>query len=161
LGEAAVIAYRTARPDDARALAVVHRTVHHDTYVPIFGPSQLTLSLEQRHAEWAAFLARGDLTLVAVAGDAIVGFSHAIGGAMETLYVLPSWHRHGIGRVLFHQTRAALAAQGTDEMTFNVLKRNAKSIAFYRAMGARVIGEELKREPEGDTEDFVFAIATR
>ncbi|HEY1710439.1 MAG TPA: GNAT family N-acetyltransferase [Rhizomicrobium sp.] len=156
-----MIAYRTATPDDADTLAEVHRIVQLDTYVPIFGPSPLTLSLEQRRAEWNTFLARGDLALVATADGAIVGFSHATGPVMETLYVLPAWHRHGIGRALFNQTRAALAERGLNEMTFNVLKQNDKAVAFYRAMGAHVIREELKSEPECDTEDFVFAIATR
>jgi ribosomal protein S18 acetylase RimI-like enzyme len=60
-----------------------------------------------------------------------------------------------LGRLL-----QALHERGIAQARFDVVAINAAAIAFYRAHGARPVGRRTNKDPRGDTEDLIFAIAT-
>jgi len=81
-------------------------------------------------------------TLVAVDGDAIVGFASTAPapdlagvGELVALYVDPSAWRRGIGRALIGAARARLVAQGFGKCVLWLLAGNRAAEAFYRADG--------------------------
>ena len=156
-----MILVERAGPADASAIARVHLQSSRETYLPIFGAAaRFVHSQETREAEWTAALSRGDIAYVARDDGEVVGFCHAAGGRMTTLYLLASHQRRGIGRALFNCLRAALAAQGIAEMRFDVLAKNQNAIGFCEAQGARLVGRHIADAAEGPTEDVVFVVAT-
>jgi GNAT superfamily N-acetyltransferase len=54
---------------------------------------------------------------------------------LDKLYVLPSLHGQGIGRVLVAHVEAAARRDGACTLILNVNKRNANAIAAYEAWG--------------------------
>jgi ribosomal protein S18 acetylase RimI-like enzyme len=156
-----VISYRRATAFDVDAIAQVHVQSSRETYAPIFGGANpRSPALEQRRKLWTGIQGTADPVFVALESDAIVGFCHGQGATMTMLYLLASHHRRGIGREVMSRLRAALAESGATEITFNVLAKNTNAIAFYQSQGAREVGREVVEEPEGPTEDIVFAVST-
>ena len=73
---------------------------------------------------------------------------------------LTAYHRQGIGKAMLARLLQALHERGIREARFDVVAVNAQAIAFYVAQGARPVGRCTNRDPRGDTEDLIFAIAT-
>jgi ribosomal protein S18 acetylase RimI-like enzyme len=161
VGAPPVIAYRRAALADAEGIARVHVQSSHETYIPLLGPSDKSPTVPQRLALWTRVLSEGvDPVFVATDDGSVAGFCHAKGATMTTLYLLASYHRRGIGKALLHHLLADRAANGIAEITFNALAANLNSCAFYRAQDARELRREIADEPEGPTEDIVFALST-
>jgi ribosomal protein S18 acetylase RimI-like enzyme len=156
-----VIAYRRATLADTEAIARVHVQSSHETYIPLLGPSDKSPTVPERIVLWTGVLRAGvDPVFVATDDGAVVGFCHAKGATMTTLYLLASHHRRGIGAALLRHLLAECAARGIAEITFNALAANANSCTFYRSQGARELRREIAEEPEGPTEDIVFTLST-
>jgi ribosomal protein S18 acetylase RimI-like enzyme len=151
------MAVRTARPDDAQAVARVYIRSWHDTYPSIL-PAELLCAMtpQGQMARWrAAILARGgEHILVAecakygVVGMASFGAAHDKGlgfdGEVYTLYVDPDFFGQGIGSTLM---RSAFGAMRTSRFTSCVIWAHARNPArfFYEAMGGRLIAERTRR----------------
>jgi putative acetyltransferase len=60
----------------------------------------------------------------------LVGFAGVSHGKLEALFVEPSWHRCGIGRVL---TRYAVTQLGADKVDVN--EQNRQAVGFYEHLG--------------------------
>ena len=152
------IEIRPATPADAVAIARLHLETHRVTYEPLIdGPYEASFD---RLAEWQAALAGPGLTLIALDGDRIVGFAHALGDRIEPLHVDPTYHRQGIGRRLFLQLLQGLASRSVPSAIFNVFATNAKAIAFYEALGAKRIGTETMTDAPKPYLDLVYRIDT-
>lgn len=152
---------RSAIPTEAGAIADVHLLSHRETYVPLLGEANYwPVDPTERLAEWQRALAGEDIVLVAIAAGRVVGFCHAEGARIHTLYILPAWHRRGIGRALLAELCRRLAARGVARACFAVLAANKKAIAFYESLGARATCNTIVEEGGLRYEDRLFEIAT-
>lgn len=103
-------------------------------------------------------------TLVAVEGDAIVGFATTspsrdgdLGyfGELGALYVDPERWGCGVGRELMSAARAQLAERGFKDALLWVLVGNARAERFYRTDGWRADGMRRMQTVWGVTVDEV------
>ena len=147
------LAIRTAVPGDADAIAALHVDVWRRTYRDLAPPAAYdALDLAARRRSWTAILAAGRpdaVTLVAEKDGALAGFAHggppgndAFGGRGEVkyLYVATAFARQGIGRMLLATLAGRLADRGYQGIALGVVVGNEPALAFYRALGSRVIG---------------------
>ena len=67
-------------------------------------------------------------------------------GEIYFLYLLPSYHRRGIGRQLTISVVERLVEQGLDSLLIRVLKANAPARHFYEALGGQLVLEEQIEE---------------
>jgi len=148
---------RSARPEDADAVARVYIDAWQDTY-PAMLSAQLLCAMTPKGqaARWrAAIKARGrEQVLVAesvrhgVIGMSSFGPARDRGldfdGEVYTLYVAPAWFGHGIGRALLRGAFAALRGRGFSSCVIWAHARNPARF-FYEAMGGRIIGERTAR----------------
>jgi len=63
-------------------------------------------------------------------------------GEIYFLYLLPSYHRRGIGRLLTISVVERLVEQGLDSLLIRVLQANAPARRFYEALGGHLVLEE-------------------
>jgi GNAT superfamily N-acetyltransferase len=113
------------------------------------------LTVSNREAGWRRLLRdspRGHVICVAQVGSQVVGaasgttFSGVPGydANLEWLYLLPEWHRRGVGRELVAGFAHELRARNIQTMVIWVLARNERARKFYQALG----GVEITREWE-------------
>jgi putative acetyltransferase len=134
---------RRAIPDDAEAVARLHREVRAAClpYLPDLHDAAETF----RYFRDRVFPA----SEVWVAGaGAQVGFCAFRPGWVDHLYIRPDCHRRGIGTALLGRAMAANA-----RLRLWTFQRNAPAIAFYRARGFNVVREtdgsgNEEREPD-------------
>lgn len=63
-------------------------------------------------------------------------------GEIYFLYLLPEYHRQGIGRQLSISVVRRLVEQGMDSLLIRVLKEHAAARRFYEALGGQLVLEE-------------------
>ena len=90
-------------------------------------------------------------TIIAEEGGAVVGYAMWFatyssflgkpGIHLEDVYVRPAWRRQGIGRRLLLSVAAVARARGCGRLEWSALDWNEPALAFYRAIGAVVLGE--------------------
>lgn len=117
-------------------------------------------------------LAEPPLFLVFVAepnaGGAPVGYlmltfafelrSGAPGGRMEDLYVAPAQRRKGVGRGLMAAAGKAITARGGRWMEWRASGDDAKTMAFYHAVGARAAAGRVLYLGPGETRGLARSI---
>ncbi len=158
---------RPAIVDDAQAIAEIHVQAWRETYAGLLPKTLLDgLSVERRAAWWRGLLdgtsnpgGRAVFVAVDTHGDA-VGFSsfgrqreaelEAAGfdGEFETIYLLDSAKRQGIGRRLMITMAAAMLTDGYCGGALWVLRENAPARRFYEAIGAAIVGEREERRSD-------------
>jgi GNAT superfamily N-acetyltransferase len=151
------------RPAAAGELSLVARThirADEETYRSIFKAHFRAVPFEESLRRWETALTAGDVMLVATDGGAIIGLAHASETWMSALYLLASHHRRGIGARLLIDLCGRLRARGVAEIGFQAVADNARAIAFYGALGARLVGRKTEGEGAEAWEDVVFALAT-
>jgi ribosomal protein S18 acetylase RimI-like enzyme len=139
---------RSAKPEDALAIATVHVEAWKTAYRGIVPDEFLdSLSIEQRSDGWRRILSAGspEDVLVAQAADTIVGWISAAAsrdpdagpstGEIWAVYVAPAHWRTGIGRLLCQRAERRLVEQGLNEVTLWVLKDNRPAQQFYSSTG--------------------------
>jgi GNAT superfamily N-acetyltransferase len=157
---------RSARVDDARAIADVHVASWRTTYKGIFPDTLLDgLSVDKREQSWRETLAASEpssVTLVACDVDgSIVGF---ISGGVErtgrlgyegevyAIYLLQSAQRQGLGTLLVRHFVGELRARGVGSMAVWVLAANPFR-QFYAALGEQLVAEQqIERGGQSFTE---------
>lgn len=140
---------RPATVDDAHAIAEVHVRSWQHAYRELLPREFLAgLSVPKRTAMWAESLDQGRSSLlVAEADGAVAGFAafgpcrDADAGPAEhelcAIYVMPACWSAGLGRGLWRESNAAMAAQGAGSVSLWVLAGNDRAIRFYAAAGFR------------------------
>jgi ribosomal-protein-alanine N-acetyltransferase len=111
---------------------------------------------------WPRSLFAGELDLassvrhwvVAVAGDAIVGFG-GLSFVLDTAHLLnlgvdPAFRRRGIGRCLCLELLAEARRRGVTGLTLEVREGNHAAIALYRALGMTASGTRPGYYPDGE-----------
>jgi GNAT superfamily N-acetyltransferase len=151
---------RPVEADEALTVALLHVQADRETYQPIFGPRFEAVDIDRSQLRWDTAISAGDVLLVAVEDGRMVGFAHATPTWMSALYLLGSHHRRGIGLRLLMALCEALRARGIAEIGFKAVAGNASAIAFYQAVGARVVGHETQAEGDAAWEDILFSMAT-
>ena len=75
--------------------------------------------------------------LVACDGETIVGFTAAEENEITRMYVLPDYHRKGVGRSLFTAMERGVAEKGHSHLTATVIGPSA--VPFYESMGMEIV----------------------
>lgn len=165
------IAFRTARPRDAEAVAALHADSWRRHYRGAYSDAFLDGDVAaDRYAVWSARFAAtedraglttgrttGRVTLLAEDGDGLTGFVHVVfddderwGSLLDNLHVAHRRRRTGIGRALLTRAAREVAAHGArPAMYLWVLQQNTAAQEFYRALGATPAGSALVGAPGG------------
>ena len=151
---------REARLGDEAAMARVsvdsYRAAHRDQ---IPEESLMRYTYEESERNWARALRElseddereeyihvaenhvGNIIGVAMGGPE--GSNHPLyTGEIYFLYLLPAYHRRGIGRQLTISVIERLVELGMDSLLIRVLKANAPARRFYEALGGQLVLEE-------------------
>jgi ribosomal protein S18 acetylase RimI-like enzyme len=155
-----MIEIRRATPTDVPDIARVHAKADWETYAALFGAQAYPLDVVECEQRWLRALRDGGVLLVATDRGVIVGLGHAYADRIGALYLLAAYRRRRIGKAMLGRLLQALHERGIAQARFDVVAINAAAIAFYRAHGARPVGRCTNKDPRGDTEDLIFAIAT-
>ena len=163
---------REAQERDADALAHVLVTTSREAHRAYLPQEYLrTLTYEESASNWARTLrdlrgapaARqrvfaaedhdGRVVGVAMGGPlrthpAIASEDPVVAGELYVLYVLPAWHRQGIGQRLVAAVACWLVGQGMRTMRVWTWRDNWDARRFYEALGGTLVGEHA-REDEG------------
>jgi ribosomal protein S18 acetylase RimI-like enzyme len=138
---------RSARPEDAKAIATIHVRSWQAAYPGMVPTEYLeNLSIEQREDAWRQRLESGatDTWLVEESDQPVgwisVGASRdrdagASVGELYAIYVDPDHWRHGVGQRLWQDAESRLKSSGVCEVMLWVLRDNVQAIRFYRSIG--------------------------
>jgi hypothetical protein len=107
---------------------------------------------------WRHALGGPGPTFVATAKGQIVGFGHATADRIDTLYVLASHHRCGIGRMLLSRLLETLRENGIVEAAAEVAAANAAAIAFYAAHAGRVVDRSVETDRRAGAHEVVLCV---
>ncbi|MFI6787405.1 GNAT family N-acetyltransferase [Nonomuraea sp. NPDC050383] len=154
---------RSGTQDDAEPIAELHTRSWLTAYAEIMPAGYLNGPLlDERKAMWSTRLAtvtaEQDHTrclLVAVDGDALVGFAYLAVEAdgrilLDNLHVEPVRKQSGIGRQLVHHAFGWAAERHPDKTVYlEVLRDNVAAISFYRRLDGRPTREFMERFPAG------------
>ncbi len=139
---------RSARPTDARDLAVVFKDSWTLAYTAVLPSEALTQLLSKREISWwTQSLRSTDPLLVlevggVVAGYATAGRSRSRGkyqGEIYELYLAPVYQGLGFGEHLFEACRHRLDERGLKGMVVWALVDNAQACHFYWRRGGRPV----------------------
>ncbi|MFN8473747.1 MAG: GNAT family N-acetyltransferase [Anaerolineae bacterium] len=156
-----MITIRPATISDAAGIGRVSAETWRAAYRGLMPDSILdNISVEQRAARYREILGSADrrrATFVAEdASSGVVGFASSgperssdpfYTGELYALYILPEYHRHGLGRGLVAATVSHLRGGGHTAMLVWVLAGNP-ACGFYQRLGGRFLRE--KHLPAGD-----------
>lgn len=142
---------RTARPDDAGAIAQVYVETWRNAYAGLV-PNEVLVGMAEprQRRQWKTQISSGDMVLVADHPDyGIVGMGSCgpcrekrfVGsGEIYTLYVLPEWQEEGHGKDLLTAMLRVLCSSGFDGAVLWVLSSNPSRF-FYEAMGGQQVAQ--------------------
>jgi len=155
---------RTATSEDAVAVADLHAESWRRHYRGAYDNAYLDGDVfTDRREVWVERLAHVDpevaCTILALDGDALLGFAHVIydddpvwGALVDNLHVAFERKRGGIGtRLMVASARAVLDRSAPTGMYLWALEMNTAGRAFYRAIGGEETGEELSELEGGGT----------
>jgi ribosomal protein S18 acetylase RimI-like enzyme len=147
------IEIRPLRLEEAEGLVELAGRVWRTSYPGIIAPEQIEYMLAQRYKPGLVkqLLARGDLWLVALAGEEMVGFAHGhplqdSDYKLDKLYVDPDWQRHGIGGRLTAEVVRHAGRHGYNRLLLRVNRQNQPAIDAYLKYGftvATIIMEDI------------------
>ena len=152
---------RPADAGDVHAIATLHAESWRRHYRGAFSDAYLDGDVyEDRRTIWSQRLTApdpADVTVVADADGALLGFAHTIldddpewGALLDNLHVSPDARRMGLGGRLMAASAAAVLARGQNTGLFLwVLEGNLAAQAFYDAIGGRYAGREEFEPPGG------------
>lgn len=151
------VVVRTVTEADAEALGRVHVTCWHETYDHLLSQAALShLRPERLATMWHGITKLGGdyRQVVAVDGDAIVGFAASAPGSdadlptatreLKLMYLLASHQGTGVGQLLFD------AVVDTGPSVLWVAADNPRAHAFYARNGYTADGSEKTEEVLGE-----------
>ena len=163
---------RTARPEEAEALAALASRLFHETYDPVSDPEDVAAyasehfgaarqAAELRDPACTVLLAEVDGRLAGYAqlrrGEAPPGVGGERAVEVARFYVDAPFHGTGVARALMEASLAAAGAEGADAVWLPVWKRNGRAVAFYRKHGFQAVGEQTFLMGSDLQEDHVMA----
>ena len=165
---------RAAIPADAQPIARVHVEAWRESYRALVPEHVIeALSVDRNTGMWAAVLAGGASSIVhvverpGVAADEaeLVGFgsatdarSPALGasGEITAIYLLESFKRRGIGRMLLKGLLGAFAERGHRSAGLWVLADNHGTRRFYEALGGRPGAPRFVTDGPADMHEIAY-----
>lgn len=145
-----MVQYRLACPADAEALSVVRQRSWTDAYRGIYPDAMIDQYDYESHAR--QFLRQMEQTdreiYVVEDGARVIGY-FSIGTAdwyrdipvcLHSLYLLPEYHRRGIGTHIMKVAADWCRQRGYSTFFNSCNPHNRKAMAFYKAMGG-ILGE--------------------
>ena len=166
-----MIAYRDIGPEDAAALAGLHRRSFVETFAHLYRPEDLKSFLEQlseagfraelsdglhqvRFAESdgapVAFVKLGPITLPVEPERPALEF--------RQLYVLRQWQGAGVAQTLSEWAIGQARARGAEELYLSVFTENHRAKAFYRRYGFTYVGPYEFMVGEQADEDEIWKL---
>jgi ribosomal protein S18 acetylase RimI-like enzyme len=166
-----MISYRDAEPDDAAALADLHRRSFAETFAHLYRPEDLAAFLDQlseegfrgelldgthqvRFAEAdgvpIAFVKLGPITLPVQPSRPALEF--------RQLYVLKGWQGAGVAQTLSEWAIDRARRRGAEELYLSVFVENHRAKAFYRRYGFTYVGPYRFMVGEQADEDEIWKL---
>jgi ribosomal protein S18 acetylase RimI-like enzyme len=166
-----MITYRDVRPEDAAALADLHRRSFVETFGHLYRPEDLATFLEQlteggfrselldgrHHIRFAeedgspvAFVKLGPITLPVQPSRPALEF--------RQLYVLKPWQGAGVAQALSEWAIEQARALGAEELYLSVFIDNHRAKAFYRRYGFTYVGPYKFMVGEQADEDEIWKL---
>jgi GNAT superfamily N-acetyltransferase len=155
-GSAPPFAIRPVTPDDmdvlanlVRELAVYEKLEEYAKATPddfrrnLFGPRPV--------AEAAIVEVAGEAVGFALWFASFSTFEGRPGIYLEDLFVRPRYRGQGIGKALLAMLARLAVERGCGKMNWHALTWNEPAIGFYRALGARPIGDAMGFRLEGES----------
>ena len=143
---------RPATPGDAPAIARVHVQSWEESYRGNVPDASLDAqSVEARIVEWEYWLRADEaVTFVSEDEEGVHGFVMArlhagepgYDALLDTLYVLNSHQKRGIGRELLRAAAHALRESGARKIWLLTLRDRNPARAFYESLGATLVREQ-------------------
>lgn len=130
-----------ARPEDLGEIAEIQIASWQSAYRGLVSDAFLDEKVPGIMArKWADLPGPDWIVLVAREGDRVAGFAalhmtHEGGPYVDNLHVRPDARGGGFGRALMASMAAEVMARGGSSMWLTVMRDNAPTRAFYRAMG--------------------------
>jgi len=166
----AEISIRSALVEDVAGIARLHRAIWCETYRDL-APAEVYRILDEdfRRVRWADMLTnprKDQRVLLAEQGARLVGIGAIAApsepafegrGEIKSLYIDPSIKRQGLGRRLMRAMMGELASMGYSGAALGVVVGNEPAIAFYRALGGRLIGRYTDSGPIWRSDNLIFA----
>ncbi len=166
-----MIAYRDIGPEDAAALAELHRRSFVETFAHLYRPEDLEAFLEQLSEEgFRAELLDGEHQVRFAEADGVpVGFVklgpitlpvEPARPALEfrQLYVLGQWQGAGIAQALAEWAIDQAGRRGAKELYLSVWAENDRAKAFYRRYGFTYVGPYKFMVGEQADEDEIWKL---
>ncbi|MFL6846155.1 MAG: GNAT family N-acetyltransferase [Allosphingosinicella sp.] len=166
-----MITYRDVRPEDAAALADLHRRSFAETFVHLYRPEDLEAFLAKlteegfrselldgtHHIRFAeadgepvAFVKLGPITLPVEPTRPALEF--------RQLYVLKPWQGAGVAQALSEWAIGQARALGAEELYLSVFTENHRAKAFYRRYGFTYVGPYKFMVGEQADEDEIWKL---
>ncbi|MFV0280045.1 MAG: GNAT family N-acetyltransferase [Rhodoblastus sp.] len=146
---------RSARSDDATAIAAVHDAAWREAYNGIIPGKTLASMINRRGpAWWMAAIRGGSRILVLEFDGQVVGytsFGHnrvaamPYAGEIFELYLVPEYQGLGFGGRLFAAARQELAAKGYLSTIVWALADNERALRFYENLGGAEVWRATER----------------
>lgn len=160
-----MITIRKAKEDDIEVIRTIAAETWPDAYLEIIGQAQIDYMLEKMYnrGELLKQLMEGHIFLIAEDGEEQYGFAgYSIINHEERiyklhkLYVLPSAHGKGVGKILINEVFNQVKNIGASALQLNVNKSN-KAKDFYLKAGFN-IKESVKLDIGGGyfMDDYVM-----
>ncbi len=166
-----MIGYRDIGPEDAKALAQLHRRSFVETFAHLYRPEDLEAFLEQLSEEgFRAELLDGQHQVrFAEAGGEPVAFVklgpitlpvRPTRPALEfrQLYVLKQWQGAGVAQTLSEWAIDQARRRGAEELYLSVFVENHRAKAFYRRYGFTYVGPYKFMVGEQADEDEIWKL---
>lgn len=143
-----LVIIRSARANDAPALAAIHEQAWRSTYQGIIPHLHLERMLARRGPRWWQMqIERGSQLKLLVfdgAPEGYVSYGRARGpwpwaaGEIFELYMTPPFQGVGLGKRLFTAARRSLQSENLHRLVVWALEENQNACAFYARLGGRV-----------------------
>lgn len=150
-----MIRTRWSTPEDAGALADLHRQAWRYTYAGIIPGRALERIIGSRGPKWWRHMHRRGASVLVVELDGQVAGYARLGpvrprllkgtGEIYELYLAPEFHGAGLGEYLFQEARRRLISRGLTRLVVWSLAANELGCRFYLALGGREIGRTRTR----------------
>lgn len=139
------IAIRTARVEDARAIAtVINEVVVEGRYTSLrtFTPEEEADFIASMKPREAIFVAEEDGEILGFQGiSEFANWSNAMAHVANILTFVRRKHRRlGIGRMLAERTLAFAREHGYEKVSTYIIADNTPAVAFYEDLGFRPVG---------------------
>ncbi|MCK6481368.1 MAG: GNAT family N-acetyltransferase [Planctomycetes bacterium] len=168
---------RDAGPEDRDAVARLHWEVRLEAFADSVPAGVLARKdLPYRLRYWEEFLAdprygRERCALVLEEGGALLGIGAAGPSGegelpgwpwiLHHLYLRPAAQGRGLGRRLFAECAARLAAAGADRFHLWTPSGNGRARGFYEHLGGRLLEERVREDPEGTVRRVAYGWTLR